>query len=300
MRSNYLIFSWLLCMLCCYNKNMEIIYLIIKPTYVLNQDSSFLPSPLIKPHFYDYLSANKTQGACGDTSITDRGSVVAFNNQMCKDASIITYDHMWDADLTGNNRVPAATYDFISTNVTEAFYATLQAALVVSFLFTVPLLVYHFWCFLIPSRYFRERKSINHNCILSCIYMCVCFWLITYNLVPHIGQFLRAFAVAGGKLRIVNQARIAPYLSWLCSTITTLFLATLFPLLTYYGLKKHWIGLEFLLNNRKIYMYFLLVLGALVSPPDLLTQFVISFCLFITLEFVIWIYLYKSLENRFI
>ena len=63
-------------------------------------------------------------------------------------------------------------YDFIYTNVTEAFYATLGACIAFSVLFCLPFLVYQSWCFLIPSRYHRERIA----------YRKLSFWVFTYTM----------------------------------------------------------------------------------------------------------------------
>ena len=189
---------------------------------------------------------------------------------------------------------PDGTYDFIYTNVTEAFYATLETAIIFSIVFTLPVLIYQLWSFLMPSRYHRERIHFNKVSLQLLLYVTFFLWLIIWCLLPHICQFLHLFAVQRGVLRITNQARIAPYLSWVFTTVLTLFMASCTPVYIYFSLKKGWLSKNFLIENRRTMAYLLIIFAALISPPDLWSQLIISLCLFVFLECVIWLYLYKT------
>ena len=281
-RLRYCIFSWLLCFLCVYVKNTQCIYIMVKPTYISQPPTSAWSRQGVNKVGYGTFKENASGKSMQEGQNCESQATPMYPAPRGDDSQF------WNTD----NVFPQNTYDFIYTNVTEAFYVTLQSCVWFSFLFTFPFLLYQFWCFLIPSRYCSERIAFNRLIIMCTIYMVACLWVILFWLVPQIGQFLHMFAVTTGRLQITNQARIACYLSWLFNTVVTLFVASLLPLLMYFSLKANWITLDFLIKNRKLYLYVLLILAALVSPPDLSTQFIVSFFLFVFLECVIWVYLY--------
>ena len=51
--------------------------------------------------------------------------------------------------------------NFIFTDLTEAFYTTIQLNLIVSIYMLIPFITYHIWCFYIPSTFLEERKKYN-------------------------------------------------------------------------------------------------------------------------------------------
>ena len=298
LRLAYVLFSWLLSLFCCYLKSTQIIYLIIKFTLSsaaisqaqLTQESHATldkKNPLYEKSLFTYQPAVSQQNSPGKGHGQLRQFFAEFANlKHTQGGELQAKDEITEASAT----CPA--YDFIYTNVTEAFYAALEAAITFSMIFTLPLLIYQSWCFLMPSRYYRERIYFNKCTRQLLLYVTFFLWLIIWWLLPHISEFLHLFAVQRGRLEIKNQARIAPYLSWVFSLVLTLTMASLTPLSIYLSLKKGWLSKSFLIENRRTTAYFLLIFAAAVSPPDLGSQLTISFCLFVFFECVIWFYLY--------
>ena len=268
LRFNYLLCSFFLCFFCCYLKHIEILYLIIK----------FAFTPKVTKGNYLSNPAEKTITLDISTQIPQDSLGKAYENSVPE--SLITCNF------------PA--YDFIYTNVTEAFYATLGACIAFSVLFCLPFLVYQSWCFLIPSRYHRERIAYRKLSFWVFTYTILVFLLILFFFLPQICQFLHVFGAQKGKLHITNQARIGPYLDWLFTTLFTLLCLSFTPLCCYLCLKANFFNLKWLVSSRKTTFFLLLIGGALLSPPDLWSQLGVTLCLFISFECVIWLYLYKG------
>ena len=187
---------------------------------------------------------------------------------------------------------------FIYTNVAEAFYVTIKASICFSILVTLPLCCYQVWCFFMPSRYHREQTQAQILLVWGVLYITGCLSLICLWLVPQICQFLHQFSVQTGKLQIIEQLRIGPYLSWILYTEITLFIATCSPVFLYLTLRLQWFAPSFLTTNRRTTVYLLLFLAAFLSPPDFSSQLIITLCLFIFFESAIWFYFYKIVEER--
>ena len=309
LRLYYLIFSWFVCLFCCYLKSAQIIYVIIKPTLTSHLNFK-LKSPAEthnhsaaeaaahhktakiyeingKPLFTCQPQAQGDKLALKDVHLSS-GSTEAPLKQV--EAYLLPHDTILEQSKSFSG--PDAT--FIYTNVTEAFYATLEAIITLSIVFTFPILIYQLWCFLMPSRYSRERLHFNKCTLQLLFYVTFFLWLIIWCLLPQICQFLHLFAVKQGALEITNQARIAPYLSWVLSTVLTLLLASFTPVCLYFCLKMGWLSKGFLVENRRTTAYLLLILSALISPPDLWSQLTLSLCLFVFFECAMWLYLYKA------
>ena len=182
--------------------------------------------------------------------------------------------------------------NFIYTNISEAFYATLTACFITSTTVIIPLIIYHGWCFLMPSRYQRERTLWNKRILATSAYITTIMWLLVALLLPRIHAFLHLFAVSSGVLHITLEARIAPYLTWIFLTLFLFLLLALSPLAIYITLKNDVISAHSLLKNRRSTLYLILICAALVSPPDIWSQFALTGFIYTFFECVMWYYLY--------
>ena len=192
--------------------------------------------------------------------------------------------------LLGQGSFPGL--NFIYTNISEAFYATLSACFITSTTLIIPLIIYHGWCFLMPSRYQRERALWNKRILATSAYITAIMWLLVALLLPRIYAFFHLFAVSSGLLHITLEARIAPYLSGIFLTLFLFLLLALSPMAIYITLKNNVISAHSLLKNRRSTLYLLLICAALVSPPDIWSQFVLTGFIYSFFECVMWYYLY--------
>ena len=191
--------------------------------------------------------------------------------------------------MTGSQKI-----EFIYTNIGEAFYATLESCIVITSAMLVPLLIYQGWCFFIPGKYQRERVAFNKVTSATCVYILLCLAFIICWFLPHIYQFLHSFGVDNNILQVRLEARIAPYYSWIFKSTFLFLQLSLSPLVLYFLLKENIITLKWMIGNRQITTIFLLTLAAFFSPPDLWGQVTISGVLFILLECITWLFLYKT------
>lgn len=187
---------------------------------------------------------------------------------------------------------------FIFTNLTEAFHTTLKICLIWSFLLLIPVIFYQFWCFFTPSWYFFERRRVR-VCIFSTILLTFlggfCFYFL---ILPEVLDFLLNFKINSPLFTIQLEARIDSYVR--ISSGVFLIVESIFqtPLFFYFLYIYGYLDSLFLSRNRKLFLLFFVLLSALLTPPDPLTElFLFSFFWFF-FEFYIWIGFLEWKKNK--
>jgi sec-independent protein translocase protein TatC len=198
--------------------------------------------------------------------------------------------------------------DFITTEITEAFYTVMSVSFYVSFVFCLPLFFYLVLTFFRSSYY---RKESTWTCFVSCFSLVLFYFshiLAFFCLLPMFCSFLLYFdtqqASEQGKLMISLiqlEPRLLPYIQFslkifwgshfICQTpVVAYFIFLLYPQSTF-----------FIVENRRYFHFFLLLCAAILSPPDVSIQ---SFCFFlfmtafeIVLLFYIILYNYSKVEE---
>ena len=178
---------------------------------------------------------------------------------------------------------------FIFTNFTEGLNTNLKICFIWSFVFLVPLIFYQFWCFFNPSWYFFERVRIR-RCLFSAILLTFLGGFVFYFLVyPILLDFLLNFKIDSPLFTIQFTARIDSYVK--ISSTVFLIVESIFqtPLFFYFLYFYGYVDSVFLSKNRKMFLLFFVLLSALLTPPDPLTEFLIFLFFWFLFESLIWI-----------
>ena len=150
------------------------------------------------------------------------------------------------------------------------FYPYLIAGLIVA----SPYVIYEFWRFLKPALYDKEKKHTSG----AVFYMSMLF--ITgvlfgyYLIVPLSIHFLGSYSISA---EVASQINMRSYIS----TVTSISLASggIFelPVLVFFLSKVGLLTPEFLRKYRKHAYVALLLLSAIITPPDIFSQVMVCF-----------------------
>lgn len=189
-----------------------------------------------------------------------------------------------------------STFYFIFTNVTEILSVYIQ--LIVFFSFQVFLLfnVYHCFVFFGPAM-FKSEYYFLFNFLKTSALIWICSVTISHLLlVPVTWDFFFSFQELFSS-KFVNlhfEAKLTEYIEfyifiyYLCVVYFQIF-TILFCFLNYISNK-----IKIIKKFRKIYYYFFVVFSTLISPPDLISQFIISFILICMYEILVLIIIIKT------
>ena len=178
---------------------------------------------------------------------------------------------------------------FIFTNLTEAFQTTLKMCFFYSFLFVIPVLFYQLWCFFSPSWYLFERRRAKRYIFYATLFIFLGGFSFYFLILPQFLDFLLHFKIESPLLTIQLEARIDSYVR--ISSGVFLIVQFIFqtPLFFYFMYNSGYINSTFLSENRKIFVLLLLLVSALLTPPDPLTECLVFSFFWFFFEFMVWI-----------
>jgi sec-independent protein translocase protein TatC len=181
---------------------------------------------------------------------------------------------------------------FIFTDVSEIFYVYLSLVFFVANQVTIVMLIYHSLIFLAFGLYqseYLQLKSVFK--VFTCAWICSLILLKEF-VVPFSWSFFLSFQEADGTLQPVSlffEARISEYVAYFKNLYyICLINCQGFAILT------------FLLNNishtigaiktfRKLFYFVFIVFSTLTTPPDIVSQIVMSCSLILTYELLIFV-----------
>lgn len=173
---------------------------------------------------------------------------------------------------------------FIFTDLTEAFYTSVEVSLFFSFYMVIPLFLYQFWCFFIPSKFANERKKLNFTFFFIFILLILSIIFVYFSLLPQLYKFLLNFQVNTSLLNIQLEARIKSYVQLVCKIFILFTFFFQLPLLFLSLIQLNLIKMNVLTKNRKKIFFSVLIFSSLFSPPDVFNQLSISLFLIFFVE----------------
>jgi sec-independent protein translocase protein TatC len=141
--------------------------------------------------------------------------------------------------------------------------------------------MYQFWSFIKPALYENERQHASGAvAIMSCLFFTgVLFGY--YLIVPFSLDWLAGYSISS---QVNNQINILSYISSVTSIVIAGGVAFELPVLVYFLSKIGVLTPKFLRKFRRHSYVVLLIIAAIITPPDVLSQMIVSIPLFILFE----------------
>lgn len=161
----------------------------------------------------------------------------------------------------------------ISGQFTTHIYISFFAGMVVA----APYVIWEIWRFIKPALYETERKH-SSGAVWSMSLLFILGVLFSYYLiVPLTLSFFGSYQVSNS---ISNQISLASYISTVVSVTFSLGVVFELPVFVYFLTKVGIITPEFLKRNRKYTLVILLIIAAVITPPDIVSQILVTIPLY--------------------
>ena len=157
----------------------------------------------------------------------------------------------------------------VSGQFSYALMMSFMGGLVLAF----PFIFYQLWSFVKPGLKLKEKKMASG----LVFYVSLLFFigiLFGYFLVAPLSvQFFGSYQISN---QIENNFTISSYMSMILSTVFYSGLFFLLPIVSYLLAKLEIIDAEFLKKYRKHAIVVILILAAVITPPDIISQIIVS------------------------
>ena len=176
--------------------------------------------------------------------------------------------------------VMGADDTMIYTNLPEAFFTFLKAALLSGIMVASPVIIYQFWMFTAPGLYHKEKRLLLPIILLSSIFF-VGGALFGYFIVfPWGFRFFLGFATD----TIKAMPSMKEYLSFSSKLLLAFGLVFELPLVITFLAKLGLVSVQFLKKNRKYALLLFFAGAAILTPPDVVTQIMMALPLMVLYE----------------
>lgn len=178
------------------------------------------------------------------------------------------------------------------TGPMEVFLATIKVSLLASFIFSCPVWIYQFWRFLEPALYPGERRYVLPFIFASIVLFCLGVLFSYYGIFPLALEFLMSLGMEVGRPIIT----ISDYLSVLMIMIFGFGIVFEAPLVLVLLATLDLVSAKLLSQYRRFVIILILIISAIFTPPDPLSQIGMAIPLYLMYELSIVII--KKMEKR--
>ena len=168
----------------------------------------------------------------------------------------------------------------IATEVASPFMAPIKLVLYIALMFSMPWLFYQTWMFMSPGLYKNERAFTGPLMLSTVILFFSGAAFAFFVVCPIIFKFF--IAMAPESIRVMTD--INQYLSFVFKLIFAFGVAFEIPIATILIVKNGIVSKESLVKARPYLIIFFLIIGKLLTPPDVFSQLFLAIPMWILFE----------------
>jgi sec-independent protein translocase protein TatC len=206
-----------------------------------------------------------------------------------KDADFLTYRVFCNISRffgTEGLCIEDIPFTFQSLAMAEQFSVHIWTSITVGFIVAFPFIIWEVWKFISPGLYEKERKSAKSFIIISSFLFFIGILFGYYVVTPLSVNFLGNYSVSDA---VERNIKIGSYISLVRSSLLASGFIFELPIIMYFLTKMGLITPEFLRKYRKHALVLVLVLAAVITPPDIISQIIVAIPILMLYEVSIYI-----------
>lgn len=258
------------------------------PEVVTNKKKNIAPEPEVEMSFWDHLDALRGHLFRSALAIVIMAIIAFLNREFIFDKLILSpkepefITNQLLCHLGAWAGIPSLCLGnldlkIININLSGQFTTHMYISMFAGLIASAPYVIWEIWRFIKPALYEKERRY-SHGAVLSMSVLFMIGVLFSYFLiVPLTLSFFGSYQVSES---VSNQISLASYISTVVSVTFSMGVVFELPVFVYFLTKVGIITPEFLKRNRKYTLVILLTIAAIITPPDIISQILVTIPLY--------------------
>ncbi|CAM2865124.1 twin-arginine translocase subunit TatC [Helicobacter burdigaliensis] len=168
--------------------------------------------------------------------------------------------------------LPKGKESIIFTQVGEAFFTALKVAFFSGFIFALPIIFWQIWSFVAPGLYENEKKLVLPFVIFGTFFF-ISGCAFAYYVAFPIGF---SYLIGFGSQSFTALPAIGDYVSFFAKLMVGFGISFELPVITFFLAKLGLVSDKTLKDYFKYAIVFIFILAAILTPPDILSQFLMA------------------------
>lgn len=169
------------------------------------------------------------------------------------------------------SKLPAGG-QMIATAVTTPFFVPMKVAMMAAFIVSLPHTMYQIWAFVAPGLYAHEKKFMIPMIIASCTLFLIGMAFAYFLVFPIVFGFIVGTAPEG----VAVMTDIGNYLDFVMGLFFAFGLAFQVPIAVVMIVRFGWVTVAQLKEVRGYVIVGAFIIGAIFTPPDIISQFMLA------------------------
>jgi len=185
------------------------------------------------------------------------------NRLLCKLGELLSVDALCIGKLS---------LSIQNINMSGQFMMHLYVSMVAGLIIAAPYVIFEMWRFIMPALHPNEKKH-SKGAVAASSLLFICGVLFAYYLIlPLTINFLGSYQISPD---VPNQIQLNSYISTVVSVTIAVGIVFELPILIYFLTKVGVVTPAFLKKYRKYMFVIVLVLSAIITPPDVFSQILV-------------------------
>ena len=211
----------------------------------------------LKPHIADLRKRLMVSGA---------SLIVAFF------ACFFFYEPILEWMMVPVEAVLPPNSQMVAVEIQETFFTALKVAFFTGFIVSLPIIFWQMWLFLAPGLYDHEKKFVFPFVFFATLMFLVGSSFAYYVVVPFGFEFLINF----GSTVVTVLPSIGKYVGFFTKLLFGFGVAFELPVITFFLAKIGIVDDQMLKDYFKYAVVFIFIFASLLTPPDVITQFLMA------------------------
>lgn len=168
----------------------------------------------------------------------------------------------------------------IATAVTTPFFVPMKVAMMAAFVISLPHTLYQIWAFVAPGLYESEKKLMLPAVVSGSLLFLLGMAFAYFAVFPVVFGFIVGSAPQG----VAVMTDIAQYLDFVMSLFMAFGFAFEVPIAVVLIARFGWVSIAQLKDARGYVLVGAFVIGAIFTPPDIISQFMLAVPLWLLYE----------------